>query len=384
MSLTWYLANIFYDAIGLILDSLASYAGDRPGSMKQLMSIGFWPGGGDRDGNPFGDTDVTRDVARKLCNLIVSCYHINVRELKRRFSFAGVFAELETLQFRLHQELSGDPATPIAVAEMLELLQKIERIVAEKYQGLFVGRLHSLRRKLSVFGLHFASLDIRQDSRVIKSTLDTILAAHQQLLTANFASLPETDQIERLLQIKGSVQAEELSDPIVLDTLRSLHVIREIQLANGEAGCHRCIISNCSGVMDIVRLIALFRLTGWDMEKLSVDIIPLFESIRDLNNAGKHMARLYAFQDYRQHLRRRANQQTSKPANHYAGILRWHQGRRLSDGELGDLSGEGRSHGSVAYRQRGSGILRWARRAARQRGRQYLRILCRARQEDRE
>ena len=175
---------------------------------------------------------------------------------------------------------------------------------------MFVGRLHSLRRKLSVFGLHFASLDIRQDSRVIKSTLDTILAAHPQLLIANFASLPETDQIERLLQIQGSVQAEEFSDPIMLDTLRSLHVIREIQLANGEAGCHRYIISNCSGVMDIVRLIALFRLTGWDMEKLSVDIIPLFESIRDLNNAGKHMARLYAFQDYRQHLRRRANQQT--------------------------------------------------------------------------
>ena len=121
MSLTWYLANIFYDAIGLILDSLASYAGDRPGSMKQLMSIGFWPGG-DRDGNPFVDTDVTRDVARKLRNLIVSCYHINVRELKRRFSFAGVFAELETLEFRLHQELSGDPATPIMVAEMLESL----------------------------------------------------------------------------------------------------------------------------------------------------------------------------------------------------------------------------------------------------------------------
>ena len=121
MSLTWYLANIFYDAIGLILDSLASYAGDRPGSMKQLMSIGFWPGG-DRDGNPFVDTDVTRDVARKLRNLIVSCYHNNVRELKRRFSFAGVFAELETLEFRLHQELSGDPATPIMVAEMLESL----------------------------------------------------------------------------------------------------------------------------------------------------------------------------------------------------------------------------------------------------------------------
>lgn len=309
VSLTWYLTNVFYKAIGDILDSLASYAGERPGSIKQLMSIGFWPGG-DRDGNPFVDVSVTREVARKLRILVVSCYHENIRELKRRFSFAGVYEELEQLEHRLHQELTGNPATPITVSEMLETLNKIERMVAEKYQGLFVSRLHSFRRKVCVFGLHFASLDIRQDARVLAGTLQEILVHQPELLAEDFSSLPESEQIERLLHIEGSVSPEAFTDPLVVDTLRSLLVIREIQLANGEAGCHRYIISNCTGVLDIARLIALFRLVGWTMESLSVDIIPLFESIKDLTNAGKIMARLYAFKDYRQHLQRRGNQQT--------------------------------------------------------------------------
>lgn len=309
VSLTWYLANIFYGAIGEILDSLAPYAGERLCSTKQLMSIGFWPGG-DRDGNPFVDASVTRDVARKLRNLVVSCYHENIRELKRRFSFAGVYEELEKLEFRLYQELSGNTETPITVDEMLDVLQKIERTVMDKYQGLFVSRLHSLRRKLCVFGLHFASLDIRQDARIIKLTLDTILAAQPGLLPDNFEDMQVSEQVERLLRIQGKVDPKQFSDTVVVDTLQSLLVIREIQQANGEAGCHRYIISNCSGVLDIARLLALFRLVGWSMDNLSVDIIPLFESINDLRNAGKHMSRLYAYKDYRQHLQRRANQQT--------------------------------------------------------------------------
>ena len=309
VSLTWYLVNIFYDAIGKILDSLASYAGERPGAIKQSMSIGFWPGG-DRDGNPFVDTDVTLGVARKLRYLIVACYHENIRELKRRLSFAGVYEELEAIEHKLHKELIGEAAKPITVAELIEALQKIERVVAEKYQGLYVASLHSLRRKVCVFGLHFASLDIRQDARVIKATLDAVVGVYPELLPAAFDELPETEQIERLLKLKGEIDTAKLTDPIMLDTLQSLQVIRDIQLSNGEAGCHRYIISNCRGPLDMARLIALFQLMGWSLQELSVDIVPLFESINDLTNAGKQMSRLYSCKDYRDHLRRRKNQQT--------------------------------------------------------------------------
>lgn len=309
VSLIWYLSNIFYDAIGNILDSLASYASERPGSIKQLVSIGFWPGG-DRDGNPFVDVNVTCAVARKLRSMIISCYHENIRILKRRFSFAGVYEEMEHLEHRLYKELSGDSTSPITHREMLDTLNRIERMVIEKYQGLFVDQLHSFRRKLGVFGLHFASLDIRQDARVIAATLTAVLESQPGLVASDFSSLPEFEQIECLLGLQGSVNPDDFKDPVIRDTLQSLCVIREIQQTNGEPGCHRYIISNCSGALDIARLIALFRLVGWDLEALSVDIIPLFESIRDLTNAGKYMAKLYSFKSYRQHLKRRADQQT--------------------------------------------------------------------------
>lgn len=309
ISLTWYLVNIFYDAVGGILDSLAPYAADRPGASKQLLGIGFWPGG-DRDGNPFVDTTVTKNVAEKLRTLIIACYHENIRALKRRFSFAETYELLELLEHRLHDELSGGVSNPVTIDEMLKVLARIESIVMEKHQGLFLDQLHSMRRKLSAFGLHFASLDIRQDARVIGRTLDAVLAAQPNLLPAGFAELPESTQIERLLELKGQVNPDQFDDPIIVDTLRSLPVIREIQQMNGEAGCHRYIISNCSGALDIARLIGLFRLMGWSLDELSVDIIPLFESIKDLIAAGDSMARLYGIRPYREHLRRRANQQT--------------------------------------------------------------------------
>lgn len=309
VSLTWYLVNIFYDGIGEILDSLASYAGDRPGASKQLMSIGFWPGG-DRDGNPFVDVTVTRNVARKLRYLIVSCYHENLRELKRRFSFAGVYEQLEALEHLLHRELSGDLSAPVTVRQLLEALGEIERTVAGRYQGLYLRRLQSFRRKVCVFGLHFASLDIRQDARVIAATFAAVRASYPDLLDGSFDALPPSAQIERLLQVEGKIEISRFSDAAVRDTLESLLTMREIQQANGEAGCHRYIISNCSGAMDMARLVALFRLVGVASEDLTVDIIPLFESIKDLHAAGKHMAQLYAVKEYREHLRRRANQQT--------------------------------------------------------------------------
>lgn len=253
---------------------------------------------------------MTREVARKLRSLILSCYHENIRILKRRFSFAGVYEEMELLEHRLHKELSGVASSPITYAEMLDTLNRIERMVLENYQGLFIDQLHSFRRKLCVFGLHFASLDIRQDARVIAATLNAVLESQPGLLAADFSRLPEFQQIEALLGLHGEVNPDAFKHPVVRDTLQSLRVIREIQQANGEAGCHRYIISNCSGALDVARLIALFRLVGWNLDDLSVDIIPLFESIRDLTNAGQYMAKLYAFKSYRQHLKRRADQQT--------------------------------------------------------------------------
>ena len=307
--LTWYLGNIFYPAFAEISDILLQYTEGVPQDSNQLLSIGFWPGG-DRDGNPFVTCSETRKVAEKLRFIIVECYRNELRALKRRLSFEGVYEELEGLERACHAELTGEIDQAFAsVDEFLGKLEAISATVASNFQGLFLDQLSSFQRKVKMFGFHFASLDIRQDSRVIERTLQSALAFTPNALAENFDTLSESEQVDALLNIKASVSPQQLEDAVESDTLASMQLIREIQQANGPLSIHRYIISNCRGARDIANVIALFRLSGWQ-ENLSVDIVPLFETISDLDSADAAMGRLYQNINYRSHLESRSQQQT--------------------------------------------------------------------------
>jgi len=306
--LAWYLGNIFYPSISTILDRLAAYFPQQTINNNQLISIGFWPGG-DRDGNPFVSADTTRQVAAKLRSLLVSCYHQDIRELKRRLSFEDVYEILDAIEKKLYQELSqNDPGETLTGNELLTQLNRIESIVIEKHQGLYIDSLHSFRRRVNNFGFHFASLDIRQDSRVIARSLASVQEKQPGNFPDQFAQWSEQQQIEYLLAAEGDIDLTKYDDPLYRDTLESLKAMQEIQLANGELACHRYIISNCRGPLDVARVIALFRFCGWS--KLTVDIVPLFETVDDLRQAGDSMRWLYENSVYREHLRQRNSKQT--------------------------------------------------------------------------
>lgn len=297
--LGWYLGNVFYDAVGDILDELAPLRRGAEGA-GPLLSIGFWPGG-DRDGNPFVTCETTRRVADRLRLGVVECYRRDARRLKRRLSFRGVHEELEAMERRFHAELAGrDDERFRSVGEVLERLDAVEARVRERHQGMYLDLLGSFRRKLEAFGLHFASLDIRQDARTLRAVLEKAMAG---------AGGPP-ERLEELAAVEGEADAGALEDPLARDTLESLLLIRDIQRRNGEPACHRYIVSNCRGARDVAGLLALFRLAGWRDGPLSVDIVPLFESIDDLGGAGAVMERLYACGAYREHLRGRRDRQT--------------------------------------------------------------------------
>ena len=313
-NLSWYLANIFYDAIGGIMDSFDTQLADRVDSPNQLLSVGFWPGG-DRDGNPFVNVGVTLKVADKLRSLIMSCYHSDVRELKRRLSFKGVYKQLDELERKLLKEITKPCKTDLTLAGMIETIGQIEQTVKESYQGLYVELLESFKHKVSAFGFHFANLDIRQDSRVIHRSFDTARSLYPEYFPADFDSLDDASQIAAMLALRTPEQLLEFNEQLVpdaleLDTLESLRAIATIQQRNGETGCHRYIISNCRGAIDIARVKALSHLVGWKAAQHTVDIAPLFETIDDLARAGASMTNLYSFADYRAHLARRSDRQT--------------------------------------------------------------------------
>jgi len=311
IQLSWYLSNIFYPVFGEILDSIAAVSGVGDDHFnEQLLSVGFWPGG-DRDGNPFVTTDTTRRVAEKLRSNVIECYHRDIRELKRRLSFSGIHDQLTGIEKRFHLELTGEVDECFSsIEEITDQLDAMADTLTNKHQGLFLDLLLSYRRKLQVFGFHFASLDIRQDSRVLRGIFEKIVEAQPDVLPSGFDALSDTDQISALLTIEGAVELKYHDDALLLDTIECIRAIRDIQARNKERACQRYIISNCAGARDMATVIALFRLAGWQQGALTMDIVPLFETVRDLQSAGESMSELYKIEPYRQHLTRRNNRQT--------------------------------------------------------------------------
>lgn len=308
--LSWYLGNIFYPSIGGIVDQLAEHHPEKVAANKELISIGFWPGG-DRDGNPFVTTSTTLKVAAKLRFTILSCYHKDIRALKRRLSFRGTYKRLEALEWLLHSELSdAEDSETLGMAHFLTEIAEIEQVLIDEHQGMYLELLQSFRRKVQLFGFHFASLDIRQDSRVIASALDKVIELHPDILPKDFAQLAQAQQIDALLKCKGQVDLSQYDEPVLQDTLASFSIIRTIQELNGPRGAHRYIISNCRGPVDIAKVYALFNLCGWQDTALSVDVVPLFETVDDLQRAGDAMTAIYSHPIYKAHLAQRRHKQT--------------------------------------------------------------------------
>ena len=308
VSLVWYLENVFYNAVGKIISNLKNQFPHIDLQKNPIIKMGFWPGG-DRDGNPNVTTETTLKVAQALRSSIIKCYYLDVRRLKRRLTFKGIDTLLTTLEEKLYNNIFiPGSITELSKEEILQPLGAIREILIYQHNSLFLHLLDDFIYKVQVFGLYFAVLDIRQESTVHAKVLEAI-AEKEDLLPTNYAGLPEEEKVALLASIEGVADAN-LYEGIVKDTLLSMEAIAAIQNLNGKEGCNRYIISQCNSVLNIMEVYGLLLLSGWKKEDLSVDIVPLFETIQDLKNAEQVMRTLYTNQTYAQHLQRRGNKQT--------------------------------------------------------------------------
>jgi phosphoenolpyruvate carboxylase len=207
LTLMWYLENIFYHSIGNIYSSIVrdvfdnQYDGENP-----FIELGFWPGG-DRDGNPFVNGETTLNVAKALRSSIIVCYYRDIRKLKRKLTFSGVDVLVNELEASLYENVfRPDEAKPITANEIIDCLTKIKNIIIEGNYSLYLSRLESLIHKVKLFGTHFASLDIRQDSRIHHAVLmdvhQTLLQQNgKSILPKNYNELTIDDQILSLIHI---------------------------------------------------------------------------------------------------------------------------------------------------------------------------------------
>ncbi len=309
ITLVWYLENVFYHAIAKTAGFFKMHYPQALQENIQIVKMGFWPGG-DRDGNPFVTAATTLKVAQALRQSILKCYYLDIRKLKRRLTFKDVDVLLASLEKKLYNQVFlADHSECISRKEIIDILKEIRKKILDEHNGLFVGIVENFITKVQVFGLHFASLDIRQDSAVHTKLFESI-AQKTKLLPENYMQLSETEKIETLFQLKPLDDDSVLTDETVKDTLASAKAIKQIQQANGEQGCHRYIISQTNSALNIIEVMGILLLAGWKMDELTVDIVPLFETIDDLQHAGHIMQLLYSNAAYRAHLHRRNNKQT--------------------------------------------------------------------------
>ncbi len=309
ISLIWYLENVFYQASGKIISALRDQFPHAMDKKNAVIKMGFWPGG-DRDGNPFVKADTTLRVAEGLRGAIIKCYYLDVRRLKRRLTFKQVDVLIAELEQVLYNNIFiPNQRTDLSRDEILGYLTQIREIIIYQHNSLFLHTVDNLIGKVMIFGLHFATLDIRQDSSVHSAVLAAI-ASREQLLPADYLSLPDDRKMELLTGLSGKADPALYEDALVKDTLETIATVKVIQQLNGEEGCNRYVISHCSTALNVLEVMGLFLLGGWDKKELTVDIVPLFETVEDLQAAATVMEELYGNTVYRKHVQQRGNTQT--------------------------------------------------------------------------
>ncbi|MFI4917016.1 MAG: phosphoenolpyruvate carboxylase [Phycisphaerales bacterium JB060] len=293
-------------------DQQAVVANDLPAMLRYRSWIG-----GDRDGNP----NVTAQVTRRTLDLMrETARELWDHELQRLHDALSVSSERadmgDELDFDGQGQYKHEPLR-VRITEMLERLGEdgyhsqalLEDLLVLRRALLHTG-MPGLRRvaeeglladaitRARAFGLHLATLDIRQHSGVHARTLAELLKLAG--VEDDYQSLDETAKLALL--------RKELSHdrPLVRETaklsdeagqlLATLRVVRDA--VGREPESVRCwVISMTSNLSDMLALLLLMREVG-----LAIQIVPLFETVDDLANAPGLMDEALADRFFRAHV----------------------------------------------------------------------------------
>lgn len=308
VSLIWYLENVFYETAGAMMQYIQKNILNGELPKNDILNLGFWPGG-DRDGNPYVTTEITLKVADRLRTSILKSYYSDIRKLKRKLTFIGVDTIIADIESKLYRSVFYSQGEIfISLEELKDKLEQIKMLVINKHQSLYIDEIDLLLNKINLFGFHFATLDIRQNSRIHARVFEAIVSNEKTIFPENYQTLTEEQKLQFLSNVKSDLSESDFEDEVAKSTIGSIKAMKTIQQNNGEQACNRYIISNNESALHVFETLSMFHLCGW--QNPTVDIVPLFESVEDLEKADKVMEQLYTNPTYANHLKKRGNEQT--------------------------------------------------------------------------
>lgn len=321
-------------------------------ALPPFFRVGSWIGG-DRDGNPFVTADILREALRLQSAAAISHYLGEVHELGAELPLSDLLVKItpELTDLARHstddspqradepyrRALSGIYARLAATARHLDHVEPVRHEIghAEPYTtpdalradlkvlanslklngsaALAGGRLRRLLRAVQVFGFHLAPIDLRQNSDVHARTVAELLANAGRC--PDYEALPENERI--------SLLTAEIATPRPLyspymayseQTRGELDIFfaaRELRAKYGAAALPNCIISKTDGVSDMLEQALILKEAGLllpgEHPRLDVNIIPLFETIEDLQKSAATMDALFKLPVYRALIAGRSN-----------------------------------------------------------------------------
>ena len=328
-----------------------SYPGE-PFEIGPLLRYGSWVGG-DRDGNPFVTVEVTEETIRTHKESILRLYGEAVDDLYNQLSQAttrtGFAPELIDsigadfnlvpeeehavldrfrmepyrqkliMMFRRLRASRAENGTPWAeqkpdprayrdAGEFLGDLQLIQAsLLANKGERFAQGRLADLIRCVGVFGFHLATLDLRQHSARHRAAMAEVMERYG--IAPDYADMPEAEKVALLSrEIAGlrPLTARLEFSPETNETVGLFRIVPTARAAAGDEAIQSYIISMTTGASNVLEVLLFARDAGLFG---GIDVVPLFETIEDLQNAPGIMASLFCNEVYRRHLEARGGSQ---------------------------------------------------------------------------
>jgi len=340
----YFVESVFWDALPELYEDL-DHALDLhyPGvtASRNWLRLASWMGG-DRDGNPYVTHKVTAETLRLHRGLAVEGSRQTLQGLARRLSISdrrlppppelGTWIESRrplpphvafieeryaAEPYRLVLSLLAEDLKDASNDDMTEnlldrkphqarinfdhLLKPLAVISENLPASLARDEMKKVLQQLHIFGLHAMRLDIREESSRFNATLDETLRALG--ITPDFMGMADAEKLPLLTRLladpRPNLSSQPGVTPATAETWLLFQLIARAREIYGDDLLGPVIISMCKSAADVLTVLLLARWTGCDH---ALQIVPLFETIDDLQAAPLILESLFTLPVYREHL----------------------------------------------------------------------------------